>query len=99
MVLDQFLYPYVDRVILDGGGCLKGIISLGDRMLVEAPAGLNRDFLGHETGLTVHIVEKRPDFFLLFRRRDEYFQRFPLGSPHGYCELGWKESARRMEGL
>ncbi len=62
VVLDQFLYPYVDQVILNGGGCLKGIASLGDRMLVCVPDGLDDDFLGTETGLEVHIVEKRPSF-------------------------------------
>ena len=98
MVLDQFLYPYVDRVILDGGGCLKGIISLGDRMLVEAPAGLNRDFLGHETGLTVHIVEKRPDFSSFFGEETSISSVSPWDPPTAIVSWdgrnlpdGWKD--------
>lgn len=68
VVLDQFLFPYVDQVILNGGGCLKGIASLGDRMLVCVPDGLDDGFLGTETGLAVHIVEKRPTFSSFTRK-------------------------------
>ncbi len=98
VVLDQFLYPYVDRVILEGGGCLKGMTSLGDRMLVHVPDGLDPHFLGTETGLTVHIVEKRPDFSSLFGETGCFsnspHKRSPAAFVHWDAKAlpdGWKD--------